>query len=215
MEPAAAASTSKVSHPTTAAGSCGPTRSRRKGPPVWRSSPRISRRSIATSAVPGRGANSTSANSTSRGELRRRRGRGGKRRLRGHPLVLGSLTTLSCIKSSALSQRTDGTPQRWYPLFAVFGQELEDLGGTKPESKEPIKSIPCGKPSGPLCDNAIRRLALNAASSNPPTKARASPAARSKQVHLVSTRLSHRPASPSARTRRRRIEVQLGGFALH
>jgi hypothetical protein len=80
----ASARASKVPRPTTAAGSLAPTRSRRTCRPVWRSSSRTSRRSIATSAAPCRGR--TARPRRGSGAL----GRGGERRLRAIPWFVGT-----------------------------------------------------------------------------------------------------------------------------
>ncbi len=64
--PDSSARVSKIPRSTTAAGSCALTHSRRNCRQFWRSSPRTSRRSFATTAAPCPGENSPCVRSTSR-----------------------------------------------------------------------------------------------------------------------------------------------------
>ena len=70
--PDSSARVSKIPRSTTAAGSYALSHSRRNCRQFWRSSPRTSRRSFATTAAPRPGENSSCARSTSRVETERR-----------------------------------------------------------------------------------------------------------------------------------------------
>ena len=84
-----------------------------------------------------------------RGELRR----GGERRLRWPPTRGIRPATLSCTKSWGGRFRDRRASILLSIDFVYCLRGMQDFGGTKPNSKDNIKSTTYGKPSGPMCDN--------------------------------------------------------------